>query len=200
MASTKTLTGQKWWKDTARDLVDAPVCDVAVRPNRRTTISRRRSLTGRRRAVALTVDKFDFDEHTDTDAGRWLLVQQAALLDVAKPRLAGWGKGIQDGLIVTAAVAAFLAVSLSGPPQMFAVVAAAITAAGGWWLWRERRRDLVGDMIRADLTATAACGTDAAVTALTSRPELFRSKWHTLNESRNPLSDSNRAARLRDHT
>ncbi|KJR10452.1 hypothetical protein [Gordonia sihwensis] len=199
MASTTTPTRQQWWKDLATDLTDLTVCDVIVRRSTRTTLQKRRSLTGRRLALALTIDRHDLDEHTDTEAGRWILTQQAALITAEKPQLAVWARRLQVLLLATALISACTAILITGPWQLFAAVIAGLFGLGCGWLVRERRREHLIDVIAADHAATTECGTDAALTALSDRPVLYKSKLHTLLEQRDPISVTNRIDRLQAH-
>ncbi|WP_347956177.1 hypothetical protein [Gordonia aichiensis] len=159
----------------------------------------RRSLTGTRRALALTVDRHDLDEHTDTDAGRWILTQQATLATAEKPSQARWGRRLQRMLLVIAFITGATAVLISGPWQLLATVTAVLCGLGGAWLWRELRHEHLSDVLAADYTATRACGDDAALAALTSRPVLYKSKLHAVLDQRNPISITNRIDRLQAH-
>lgn len=190
-----TGTPRGWWSTTAEELTGLSVCDARISTGP-TRLTRRRSFTRRHTAVALVINRDDHASLTGTPGGRWMLAQQAAIVDVDKPVFASIMPKLRIIAAVTAVAAVALAITGTGPWPLAAATVAVLSSCAAAWLWREERRDRTSDVLAADRTATVVYGSEAAVEALTARPALYRSAVHAAIDARNPISTTNRLDRL----
>lgn len=185
-----------WWVNATQKIVGLPVGRARVAATGHTRLVLHKLRGDKGQAIALDVAGHDLSELAHTDAGRWIIAQQASLATADIPRHWRWAKRFQYILFIAAAFAALTAVARAAQWGWAAAVFAAVLTAGGGWLARERWHAHVKMTCAADQEATEQYGPDAARTALQAAPRLYRSVIHEWVERRNPASTASRLARL----
>lgn len=183
-----------WWTAAAAKITGLQVASAEIGDGP-TTLRTRRRFRSTEDVVLLAVAKYELSELAHSDAGRWVIAQQYLLATADRPRLAHWARRIQFALAV-AAVGSLLAATQAGSSAWAFLIGAVIATAGWAWIARERYRDRVLQVCRADAAATSRYGPAAARAALNARPQIYRSAFHELFERRSRISITGRLTQL----
>ena len=191
MTDTSVRSGLTWWANSVTNGA-LPVTSAAI-GRRHTTIRARRFTPQSVRRIV--VSRSDLAHLTDRAGGRWVISHAEAMFESRPPRwamlrllFAGTGLAAIAGFAIAAATSTSAA-------RLLGLITGIVFAAFAAWLWRERRTTLVDRLLSADDVATAAHGFDAADEVLDVDAP-FKTLAHHWWDTRNPISDINRYARL----